>query len=132
MSEETLTAAADLATVERLHERIAALEAERDAAQEAYGYLSRLLVAVAPGIVPLDDLPGLVTQADHIIAGLISERDAALEHVHKLNNLLAASQFGHELLRDDVRRAVALLPADPGAVLGLLVEALKEQETNHV
>ncbi len=83
MSDEALIAAADLATVERLHARIAALETERDAARMS---------------------------------------------AHDLSNQMAPVQFNLYLLLDDVRRAVALLPQEPGAALGVLVEALKEQE----
>ncbi len=112
MSEEIALAAADLATVERLHARIASLV--EDHARE----IDDLRNAALDQIAVLKDA---LREAE-------AERDAALERVHKLNNLLAASQFGHELLRDDVRRAVALLPHAPGAALGLLSGALKEQE----
>lgn len=55
----------------------------------------------------------------------IAELEAAL---HQRNNQLAAAQFSLELAYDDIKRAIALLPAEPGAALDVLVSSLRQAQ----
>lgn len=59
-----------------------------------------------------------------------AERDALRSFLHTRNGELMVERMNLDMLRDDVKRAIALLPADPGAALGVLVAAIHTQSAH--
>jgi len=95
-------------------EDVVRLEDERDALaakvrdhDEAYGYLSRLFVSVAPQCTPLGDLLGIVTQIDNAMVWLQERTTAAEVDVATLRAALQAAKAETEGATELLRLATA-------------------------
>lgn len=65
-----------------------------------------------------------------LVERLRAELQERNDELHQRNNQLAAAQFSLELAYDDIKRAIAMLPAEPGAALGVLVSSVRAQNAS--
>ena len=70
--------------------------------EEGYGYLCRLLVAVAPLCQPLDTILGVATQIDNYIAGLMKERNDANKELSQIKDQLVECREMGQMARKEI------------------------------
>lgn len=62
----------------------------------------------------------------------LAERDRYAAELHTRNGELLVARMNLDMLRDDIKRAIALLPHDPGGALAVLVSALRQAQDSTV